>query len=398
MVVMRAGGTLVLGTFAFAFAAACYAPAPQPGAPCTNGACPSGLVCAQATQTCELRDSTADAGDETLDDAAPHDAAQLIFDAPSDARSCFGGGIVQVCLTQLPSTALSITSNTNLDTDTSPLCDSPEGAHCVVAATDVMIANNRRLRAIGTRPLVIVATGAIVIDGTIDVSGGAGANPTTCVAPAAATSRQGGAGGSWHGRGGTGGGVTSGLGPTAAAATNTVAFRGGCRGGDGAGNSFGTGGSGGGALYLIGQAITINDTLNASGDGGGGATNDGGGGGGGAGGFIGLDAPTVTIGASGRVFANGGGGGEGGTDYKDGNGGGASGGPTSSASGGSGWAPKGGNGGNGSSGTALDGNNGSAGGSCGRNSSSGGGGGGGAGFVYVYPAQTLGGAIAPPVQ
>jgi hypothetical protein len=47
-------------------------------------------------------------------------------------------------------------------------------------------------------------------------------------------------------------------------------------------------------------------------------------------------------------------------------------------------------------GTQLDGGNGNAGGNCGRNGSSGGGGGGGAGFIYVFPAQTLGGAISPP--
>lgn len=394
---MRVAGALVIG-----LCAACYAPSPQPGAPCTDGACPSGLVCATATQTCELSESALllDAGTDDAPEDGPADAAMITVDAPPDAQMCFGAGLLRICLDALPTAPLSITANTTVDTATSPLCvgysGTMEGALCVVAATTVTIDNTRRLRGTGAKPLVVLAIESIVVDGTIDVAAGAGANPATCVAPTAATSRQGGAGGSWQGRGGSGGGTETGLGPASAAATTTVAVRGGCRGGNGAGSGVGSGGSGGGALYLIAPTITINGTLNASGDPGGGATNSGGGGGGGAGGFIGLDAPTVTIASGGRVFANGGGGGEGGTPNKDGIGGSTSGGPTSSANGGSGGANHGGNGGSGSAGTSLTGNNGSAGGNCGRNGESGGGGGGGAGFVYVFPAQTLGGSVAPP--
>ncbi|MGE5182633.1 MAG: hypothetical protein ACM31C_11250 [Acidobacteriota bacterium] len=36
------------------FVMACYAPHPPAGSPCANGACPSGLVCSPASQTCEL--------------------------------------------------------------------------------------------------------------------------------------------------------------------------------------------------------------------------------------------------------------------------------------------------------------------------------------------------------
>lgn len=391
-----------LGALVLCVSISCFSPSPQPGSPCSNGVCPTGLVCAAATQTCELHDSV-DSG-VIGDDGGVTDAASATNDANTDAKpdaqTCFGAGLLHICLTALPTAPLAITANTNINTETSPLCvgytGAMEGALCVVAATSVSIADMRRLRGVGAKPLVVLATESIVVDGTIDVSAGAGANPSTCVAPTAATGRQGGAGGSWHGRGGSGGGAVSGLGPMSALATTTVALRGGCRGGDGAGGDGGSGGNGGGALYLIAPAITINGTLDASGDGGGAGANASGGGGGGAGGFIGLDAPTVTVASGASVFANGGGGGEGGTPNKDGNSGSSSTGPANAASGGSGGASHGGNGGNGSAGASLDGNNGSAGGNCDRNGSAGGGGGGGTGFVYVFPAQTLGGSIAPP--
>lgn len=46
----------------------CYAPSPQPGAPCANSRCPQGLVCSPATNTCER---------EAIDAA--------VIDAPIDA-------------------------------------------------------------------------------------------------------------------------------------------------------------------------------------------------------------------------------------------------------------------------------------------------------------------------
>jgi len=398
---MRAVGTLVL-----CLGAACYAPTPQPGAPCTNGACPSGLFCAPATQTCERRERTpadASSSGDPDGDSIP-DATVAPPDAPPDAQVCFGAGLVQLCLTAPPTTPLAITANTSINTDSSPLCVAYTGGPettplCVVTATSISIADNRRLRATGSRPLVLLSTGAFVVDGTIDVSAGAGANPATCIAPTAATGRQGGAGGSRQGRGGRGGVAPTGTGPSSAPGSAVIAFDGGCRGGNGAGSNPGTGGSGGGALYLIAPALTINGTLNASGDGGNPGTNPGGGGGGGSGGFIGLDAATITVATTARIFANGGGGGEGGTEYKNGNSGSSSGGPTSAASGGSGGANQGGNGGSGSAGASLDGSGGGSGGTCPNgytNGGGGGGGGGGAGFVYVYPAQPLGGSVAPP--
>ncbi|HEY5946261.1 MAG TPA: hypothetical protein VIV40_12250 [Kofleriaceae bacterium] len=387
----------VTALFAVAMCAACYAPSPHAGAPCPDGICPSGLVCASASRTCELSDST-DSGVANHDDAGLFDAAAATTDA-TDAQSCFGAGLVTVCPTAPVTAPLSITSNTTIDTETSPLCvaytGGTENAYCVIAATTISISPNRRLRAIGARPLVVLATTSITIDGTIDVSAGAASNPSACVPPTAATGSQGGAGGSYRGRGGAGGGKVSGVGPASAPATTAIAFRGGCDGGSGAGGGGGGGGNGGGAMYLAAPAITINGTLNAAGTGGGAGISASGGGGGGAGGFIGLDAPAVSVASGARIFANGGGGGEGATPNHSGNSGSTAG-STSAASGGSGNAKHGGDGGAGSAGTSLNGVDGSAGGSCGRNASSGGGGGGGAGTIYVFPAQTLGGSISPP--
>jgi hypothetical protein len=44
-----------------AMLAGCYSPTPQPGAPCANGQCPSGLVCSPATNTCEREAVATDA-------------------------------------------------------------------------------------------------------------------------------------------------------------------------------------------------------------------------------------------------------------------------------------------------------------------------------------------------
>ena len=393
---MRGAGVVI----AVVLFAACYAPSAQPGAPCPDGVCPSGLVCAPATQTCER---TAVPADASVDDAseldAPVDAPEMVtVDAPPDAAPCYGAGLITICPSAPVTDSLAITANTTLDTDTSPLCIVYSGGEldvCVVAATTISIAATQRLHAIGTRPLVLLATGAMTIDGTLDVTFGAGANPATCVAPTAATGKQGGAGGSWQGRGGSGGNAVSGTGPVAAPGTTTVALRGGCRGGSGAGGgSPGAGGSGGGAVYLIAQSIAIDGAINASGAGGARGRNASGGGGGGAGGFIGLDAPAIMVATDARVFANGGGGGEGGTPNKDGNSGSTPNDP-GTATGGAGGANHGGNGGAGAAGTLLDGDDGRAGGTCDRGGASGGGGGGGAGFIYVYPAQVLGGTVSP---
>lgn len=384
--------------------AACFAPQPQPGAPCADGQCPSGLVCVAATETCER--SAVDAPPVTTDASrSPVDASDP--PDPPDAPpglACFGAGLVSICPSSPANTPV-VLGTMQIDTDTSPLCVSysgtSPGAFCVIAGSSVSVPE--AITAVGSRPLVLLATGSMTIDGTIDAAShrgqpaGAGGNAMTCVAEAAATGLQGGPGGSSGTRGGTGGRSTGGgPGPAASAANTVTTLQGGCAGGDGAGTQPGIRGSGGGAVYLIaGTAITINGTINASGAGGGPATEIAGGGGGGAGGLIGLDAPSVVVGAAAQLFANGGGGGEGGTQNKDGNAGEDPPTPTAVANGGANASPKGGDGGDGAAGM-LDARSGQSGGACDKGPVGGGGGGGGAGVILVFPAQALGGSVSPP--
>ncbi len=67
-------------------AAACYAPHPPAGAPCSaSGACPDGLVCSPATLTCELRAIDGGPADTSHDDAALDARTDASPDAPVDA-------------------------------------------------------------------------------------------------------------------------------------------------------------------------------------------------------------------------------------------------------------------------------------------------------------------------
>jgi hypothetical protein len=85
----------------------CYAPHAPTGASCANGECPPGLVCAPATQTCEVSAGDAAVGADGRDDAA-RDAA--VIDGPpagaalvqEEAASTMSGGIVMVTLPQTP--------------------------------------------------------------------------------------------------------------------------------------------------------------------------------------------------------------------------------------------------------------------------------------------------------
>lgn len=393
---------------------ACFAPNPPTGAPCGgNGTCPAPLVCSPTTGTCERTEQIAiDAA--ATDDAprnidappgprdAPPDAA---IDAAIDAQLCFGIGLVMVCPTA-PITSPLTTVTETIDTTTSSRCiaytGTAPGSLCVIAGTSVSIPVGTTLRAVGTKPLVILATNSLSVAGTIDVASrrgqpsGAGAQPAACSAGTAATATQGGAGGSFGGRGGNGGDVLA-AGPASATTTAVNAFRGGCRGGTGAGAMPGAGGNGGGAVYLIASStITISGTVNASGSGAANAMVTAGGGGGGTGGMIGIDAPMVTALAGSSIFANGGGGGEGSTPQKVGAPGADPATPLAGAPGGVNGAKRGGDGGAGSAGVTITGAAGTNGGVCDRGGASGGGGGGGAGVIRVFPAQTLAGSVSPP--
>ena len=201
-----------------------------------------------------------------------------------------------------------------------------------------------RLRVRGIYPLIIASDTTIEVAGALDASSvnvslaGAGADPDDCATPGTGEDNTGGAsGGGGGGNQGTGGGggdgdtngivTTGGGGGDALPAPQTP--RGGCSGAPGGkgGANGGFGGRGGGALQLsAATSITVESTalINTSGGGGlGGESDDGGGGGGGSGGFIGLDAPAITIAEQARLTGNGGGGGGGSANLLGGVGGSA---------------------------------------------------------------------------
>jgi hypothetical protein len=320
---------------------------------------------------------------------------------------CLGSGTFAVCV-EPPSAPVSLPDM--LDSDHSPLCLKTQPTDwkangqpdaCFIVGTAIIAMTTAQ----GARPLVLVAGDTIAVT-TLDVSShrgatsaGAGADPATCGAFAAApiSSSNGGGGGAGGtfgtigGAGGAGGGGASSGGAPAAATATTTLLGAGCAGQAGAsgapGKNGGTGGTGGGAAYLVaGQMIDLTGaTIAASGEGGGGGDSQSGGGGGGSGGMIVLHAPVIA--ASGATLvANGGGGGGGGNNGNPGSFGAD---PSTTnvnaqAQGGSGGAP----GGQGFAGTkdAMAGNMGSNG---------GGGGGGGGGLIVT--SKSLGSTmISPP--
>jgi hypothetical protein len=431
---------------------ACFHPFYDRPACATDDACPEGLICVEhmlcgncdpnapgdrcgpsgtceSNAYCSIPDATCPSGrrynnagglsGQCVGDQLPPDARP---DAPPpDARVCFGNSPFTVCFTTPPTGTIDVSIPTTFNTDTGTVigtgtqltCATPTSGggpggngYCVLAANTITI--NQSLRAIGTKPLVLVAVDSISVPMSIDVSShrmgpidslGAGADPATgCgngTPPSSAMGTSGGgAGGSSMGPGGSGGnggGVNGGVGGVHAGSPGFgTVLRGGCPGQDGAGVGHGARGHGGGAVFLIaGNSITVGGMINAGGEGGAGATgaNDGGGGAG-AGGLIGFDAMTIT--GTGTLIANGGGGGEGGSS------GGTKGNPgddassTSAAAGGTGGSNSGGDGGAGSAGaaggTGVIGQDGTAG---------GGGGGGGAGLIKAPATATLGTNVSP---
>ncbi|MEM9491199.1 MAG: hypothetical protein AAGC55_18770, partial [Myxococcota bacterium] len=191
------------------------------------------------------------------------------------------------------------------------------------------------LRVEGSRPLVVVTQEAITVSGEVDAASrrdetpGAGANPAICTVAMQGEADEGGGGGSgggaFQGVGGNGGpgdsndnnsdGTSSG-GSGANAIPVPTTVRGGCPGADGGPGTAGvsgSGGSGGGAIELVSfVSISVSGTIHSGGAGGSsGPLQRGGGAGGGSGGYIGLDAPVVTVDGA-ILAANGGGGGQGG--------------------------------------------------------------------------------------
>jgi hypothetical protein len=332
---------------------------------------------------------------------APLDAT----DPGIDAQSCFTG-FTLVCLAAPPTAPFELDASTIVNTDNDPRCRGATNAAavgtCVIAGTTVSIASSANLRAIGSRPLILLATtGPMIVDGIVDVAShrgdatrAAGSQLTTCVNGAQPTGQSGGYGGSFGGRGGNGG-SSGGTAGQAGPRSTLGDLQGGCPGSAGAGATAGAAGRGGGAVELHADTITIGGVINASGEGGqGGISSGAGGGGGGAGGEIVFSTSSLTIKATGRVIANGGGGGEG---SGNGVGGDIGNDPSSSvvtvaASGGSGATSAGGDGGNG--GTTANGINGAS-----ANLGGGGGGGGGTGVVHsTGAAPVVQGQVSPSIN
>ncbi len=197
----------------------------------------------------------------------------------------------------------------------------------IVSVLSLTIEDGAVLRATGKRPLVIVSWSDMTVAGTIDVSStvdhvAAGANPTNCDDPmtlAGADDANGSSGGGGGGLGGDGGDGGDGNGGAAVGGSggNKISLPayilGGCAGGHGGGLLGGAAGNGGGALHLAAQGMmTIDGLINAGGGGGNGSGGmRSGGGGAGSGGFIDLQADSVSLGSTAVLVANGGGGGGG---------------------------------------------------------------------------------------
>ena len=327
-----------------------------------------------------------------------------------DVPSCFGPGSAstdayEACFDQAPTTAVTLPAA--LDTDTDGNCEAvqPNGwagqgqpAACFVKGTTVTVPATGTV-VTGSRPLVLVASDTVAVDGLLAASGEGSAAPGAPSASCKAFARGpqsnngnggGGAGGSFMTAGNGGGTADSGAetGGSAAAAdgANPTVLRAGCSGQTGGGSA--KLGGGGGAVYLIGAAaITFGSggAIDVSG-GGSPANNAGnahGGGGGGSGGMLKLVSPNITYGTAHLLGDGGGGAGGGGTSGTPGPGSDADpNNPSTPPAGGAG-ANQGGTGGTGFAGAtaaAIGGN--------GGNNSGGGGGGGGGGYLEATTLPT----------
>jgi hypothetical protein len=251
----------------------------------------------------------------------PSNLAQATCSTPGSADLVIGDGEVR-------------TFDTAIDCD--DILNQPGAGNpmiCVKKFATVTIAATGTLTASGPNILAIVATTAMTIDGTVDVSStttgpGPGGEMADCSGGQPAQASAGGGGAGFLTVGGSGAvssQITGGTGGAAGVIGGTPELtpgRGGAAGGQGGpqAQAVAAGGFGGGAIQLASCAtVTISMTavLDAGGGGGGGgngslqATIDpGGGGGGGSGGSILIEGASVTV--AGGVFANGGGGGSGG--------------------------------------------------------------------------------------
>lgn len=282
--------------------------------------CSSGRVCSAGT--CVAPECAVSS--DCRDSARPLCSNQLCV-----PQTCYGGEGWEACYDSPPAGAKQL--GAALDTSTgSPDCEAPPESWLSAAQPDAcfVVAESISINATtvvkGTRPLVLIASDAISVAGTLDVAShraglrGPGSPSTSCAPfnglPTTHNSAgAGGAGGSFITRGGDGGvGDANGaIGGVSASSVNAPAvLRAGC---DGQGGASGTGNGGeagksGGAVYIAAMnRITISGTINASGAGGSGGGFRAGAGGGGSGGMIVLYSADI-VATSSTVIANGGGG------------------------------------------------------------------------------------------
>lgn len=350
-------------------------------------------------------------------------------------RLCWGVD-VDVCLAAPAQGTLMLTGS--LSTDGADCMTSSKPQYCVRAARTLTV---EALDVTGSRPLVLIASESLVVNGLLDASSkvtgrvGPGAMNATCgtftTAPSFVVAGGGNGGGAGGGAGGSllqsGGGGGNNVGGAVAgqpvlAPTGPV-FRAGCpgqRGGHRTANAGAVGGLGGGAVYLVAGTrieVTATGAISASGAAGSpglcptsgtficavntdaavlAAADAYGGAGGGSGGAITLDAPSI-VNAS-RVYADGAGGGEGASRSQAGLAGKESTGTytglfANGAPGGTGGNGNGGDGGNGSFLTMRTGVDASPG--ISAHPGGGGGGGGGAGVIRVHGTASGSGTYSP---
>jgi hypothetical protein len=204
---------------------------------CLSGVHTGGL-CEMSTGLCSFLDSTCDSGRRYGDLAGDQSGACVgggmnpVIDAaidtppvPIDAQVCFGTTtLAKICLEAAPTQRLMISTETQIDTSDPTKCaKTTSGAenYCVLAGTDISI--TAKLRGVGPKPLVLIASGTITSSaaGVIDVGShrmraqgepeeGAGRNPQSCALGAQLGIGGGGPGGSFVGRGGNGSHVAGG--------------------------------------------------------------------------------------------------------------------------------------------------------------------------------------------
>jgi hypothetical protein len=278
------------------------------------------------------------------------------------------------------------------------------GTYWLVYLTTLQVESGHRLQVHGVKPLIIVATDFVTIDGLVEVELPSSVQTPGCTSTAGSgmsLNAAGGGGGSFGTTGGAGGASGTSIGapgtPGAQYGLSTlVPLVTGCSGGSGgvaSTNIGGAGGRGGGAIEISAMtsiSIGANAYIQAWGIGGGPGvavpcmTCFPGGGGGGSGGAILLEAPTITV--DGDVCADGGGGGEGaGTGPQGGTRGDCT---TAGGSAGGHASSDGGDGGNGDPKFPITGGT-------GMGNGGGGGGGGGQGRIHIHGAKTGVGKIEP---